>query len=77
MLERLKKSLFEAPVFKWGEFNYFMHPITDGVPEIKPDGRADRGACWAYIADGVWKGLWESSEGAEEDGWSGQGLKVF
>ena len=37
MLERLKKSLFEAPVFKRGEYNYFIHPITDGVPEIKPD----------------------------------------
>jgi len=32
MLERLKKSLFEAPVFKRGEYNYFIHPITDGVP---------------------------------------------
>src|SRR5512137_283043 len=37
MLERLKKSLLEAPVFKRGEYNYFIHPITDGVPEIKPD----------------------------------------
>lgn len=37
MLERLKKSLFEAPVFRRGEYNYFIHPITDGVPEIKPD----------------------------------------
>jgi adenine phosphoribosyltransferase len=37
LLERLKKSLFEAPVFKRGEYNYFIHPITDGVPEIKPD----------------------------------------
>lgn len=37
MLERLKKSLFEAPVFKRGEYNYFIHPITDGIPEIKPD----------------------------------------
>jgi adenine phosphoribosyltransferase len=37
LLERLKKSLLEAPVFKRGEYNYFIHPITDGVPEIKPD----------------------------------------
>lgn len=37
MLERLKKSLFEAPVFKRGSYNYFIHPITDGVPEIRPD----------------------------------------
>ena len=37
MLERLKKSLLEAPVFKRGEYDYFIHPITDGVPEIRPD----------------------------------------
>jgi adenine phosphoribosyltransferase len=37
MLERLKKSLLEAPVFKRGEYNYFIHPITDGVPEVKPE----------------------------------------
>lgn len=27
----------EAPIFKRGEYNYFIHPITDGVPEVKPD----------------------------------------
>jgi adenine phosphoribosyltransferase len=37
LLERLKRSLLEAPVFKRGEYNYFIHPITDGVPEVKPD----------------------------------------
>lgn len=37
MLERLKKSLLDAPVFKRGEYNYFIHPITDGVPEIRPE----------------------------------------
>jgi adenine phosphoribosyltransferase len=37
MLQRLKKSLFDAPVFKRGDYNYFIHPITDGVPEIKAD----------------------------------------
>jgi adenine phosphoribosyltransferase len=37
MLDRLKKSLFDAPVFKRGDYNYFIHPITDGVPEIRPD----------------------------------------
>ncbi len=37
MLERLKKSLLQAPVFKRGSYNYFIHPITDGVPEIRPD----------------------------------------
>ena len=37
MLERLKKSLLEAPVFKRGSYNYFIHPITDGVPEVRPE----------------------------------------
>jgi adenine phosphoribosyltransferase len=37
MLDRLKKSLLEAPVFKRGTYNYFIHPITDGVPEVSPE----------------------------------------
>ncbi len=37
MLEKLTKSLLEAPVFKRGSYNYFIHPITDGVPEIRPE----------------------------------------
>ena len=37
MLERLKKSLLEAPVFKRGSYNYFIHPISDGVPEVRPE----------------------------------------
>lgn len=37
MLERLKRSLLEAPIFKRGDYNYFIHPITDGVPEVRPD----------------------------------------
>lgn len=37
MLERLKRSLLEAPVFRRGEYNYFIHPITDGVPEVRPE----------------------------------------
>jgi adenine phosphoribosyltransferase len=37
MLEKLKNSLLEAPVFKRGSYNYFIHPITDGVPEVRPE----------------------------------------
>ena len=37
MLERLKRSLLEAPIYKRGDYNYFIHPITDGVPQVKPD----------------------------------------
>ena len=37
MLERLKRSLLEAPIYRRGDYNYFIHPITDGVPEVRPD----------------------------------------
>jgi adenine phosphoribosyltransferase len=37
LLERLKRSLLAAPVFKRGSYNYFIHPITDGVPEMEPE----------------------------------------
>jgi adenine phosphoribosyltransferase len=37
LLERLKRSLLDAPVFRRGDYNYFIHPITDGVPQVRPD----------------------------------------
>ncbi|MFW6120407.1 MAG: hypoxanthine/guanine phosphoribosyltransferase [Petrotogales bacterium] len=36
-LELLKKSLLEAPIIKKGDYYYVIHPITDGIPEIKPE----------------------------------------
>ena len=36
-LEILKKSFMEVPVVKKGDYFYVVHPITDGVPEIKPE----------------------------------------
>jgi adenine phosphoribosyltransferase len=36
MLERLVTSLENSPIVKRGEYNYFIHPITDGVPEVDP-----------------------------------------
>jgi len=36
MLERLVKSLETCPMVKRGEYNYFIHPITDGVPVVDP-----------------------------------------
>lgn len=43
-LEILKKTLRESPVVKKGEYHYVVHPITDGVPEIKP-GLLDEVVC--------------------------------
>jgi adenine phosphoribosyltransferase len=36
-IELLKKSLREAPIIKKGDYRYIINPITDGVPEIKPE----------------------------------------
>jgi len=36
MLENIKKSLLEAPVIKKGDYDYFVHPITDGIPLVEP-----------------------------------------
>jgi adenine phosphoribosyltransferase len=34
MLERLKESLTKAPIIRRGDYYYFIHPISDGVPTI-------------------------------------------
>jgi len=36
MFEKLKISLIEAPIIKKGEYNYFVHSITDGIPLVDP-----------------------------------------
>jgi len=36
-LKQLEKSLYEAPIVKKGEYDYVIHPITDGVPYITPE----------------------------------------
>lgn len=35
--EILKKTLMESPIIKKGDYQYVVHPITDGIPEIKND----------------------------------------
>ncbi len=36
-LERLRESLAECPVVRFGDYDYFVHPITDGIPLGKPE----------------------------------------
>ena len=36
MLPILTKSLTDAPITLRGDYYYFIHPITDGVPELAP-----------------------------------------
>lgn len=35
MLEELKKSLLECPVVEKGDYHYFIHPISDGIPLVE------------------------------------------
>ena len=37
MLDKLKKTLEKSPVIKKGEYNYFIHPITDGIFLVEPE----------------------------------------
>lgn len=36
MLEEVKKSLESSTIVKKGEYNYFVNPISDGVPAMEP-----------------------------------------
>ncbi len=35
-MERLRDSLDGVPIVQFGEYRYFVHPITDGIPRIDP-----------------------------------------
>ena len=35
-LQRLKESLLSAPIIWKGDYPYFIHPLTDGVPRLDP-----------------------------------------
>ena len=37
MIDKLKKSLENCPIVKKGDYDYFVHPITDGIPKTDPD----------------------------------------
>lgn len=37
MLDKLKRSLEDCPIVKKGDYDYFVHPITDGIPEVEPE----------------------------------------
>lgn len=51
MLEKLKKSLLEAPIIKKGEYNYFVHPITDGIPLVEAGLMEEVAEAISKIAD--------------------------
>src|SRR6056297_3110048 len=35
-MDQLRQSLLEAPIIEKGEYEYFVHPISDGVPMLEP-----------------------------------------
>lgn len=37
MLDKLKESLKDCPIVEFGEYRYFVHPITDGIPLGDPE----------------------------------------
>nr|WP_255668346.1 hypoxanthine/guanine phosphoribosyltransferase [Methanocella sp. CWC-04] len=37
VLKNLRESLRNAPIIKRGSYNYFIHPISDGVPVVRPE----------------------------------------
>jgi adenine phosphoribosyltransferase len=37
MIDKLRKSMENCPVVKKGDYDYFVHPITDGIPKTEPD----------------------------------------
>lgn len=36
-LDRLRASLAESPIVRFGAYDYFVHPITDGIPLGRPE----------------------------------------
>ncbi|WP_246987644.1 hypoxanthine/guanine phosphoribosyltransferase [Halorientalis marina] len=36
-MDRLKRSLHEAPVVEKDGYHYFVHPVSDGVPMLRPE----------------------------------------
>lgn len=51
MLEKLVESLETCPMVKRGEYNYFIHPITDGVPVVDPALLRDVAAAMLKVLD--------------------------
>jgi len=47
MLDKLVESLETCPIVRRGDYNYFIHPITDGVPIVDPELLRD--VCTAMI----------------------------
>jgi len=47
----LRRSLENAPVIRIGDYRYFVHPISDGIPGLEPDLLEDVAAAAAGLLD--------------------------
>src|SRR6056297_3612370 len=36
-MDQLDRSLLDAPIIQKGDYEYFVHPISDGVPMLEPE----------------------------------------
>jgi len=36
-MDLLRQSLLDAPIIEKGDYHYFVHPISDGVPMLEPE----------------------------------------
>ncbi len=51
MLKNLRETMKNAPIVRRGTYNYFIHPISDGVPVVKPELLREVIACMVKNAD--------------------------
>ncbi len=51
MLKNLRDTMKNAPIVRRGTYNYFIHPISDGVPVVKPELLREVIACMVKNAD--------------------------
>ncbi|MFB6125697.1 MAG: hypoxanthine/guanine phosphoribosyltransferase [Halolamina sp.] len=35
-MDQLRQSLLDAPIIEKGDYQYFVHPVSDGVPVLEP-----------------------------------------
>jgi len=50
-LEALKASLVESPIVKRGDYDYIVHPLTDGIPRVDPVVLIETTAAMADVGD--------------------------
>lgn len=51
MLKNLRETMKNAPIVRRGTYNYFIHPISDGVPVVRPELLREVIACIVKNAD--------------------------